>query len=226
MDNNTNLNTTYIITGLINPQFTLNLCKSYSNIKNKIISTWKDQDITLLKILSDNGFDIILNDYPDVKKSVNFQNKCIYNGCIYAKQLGFTHCIRSRTDIWSLQFHEFMECTEYKYKNKLCCLAMEHSIGECEKKYFFHDTIVSGPVNEMIKFFSNFQNEDDTRSPEIFNQEMYLKKTKLNEDDIRTMINFCANDARKKGILILWFPSKGKFELINDLTQRSWFFCE
>ena len=66
-------NTCFVITGLIDEEYTPFLIESYKDINHKIVSTWYDQDKIQLDILESNGFILVLNTYPTYKNSTNFQ---------------------------------------------------------------------------------------------------------------------------------------------------------
>jgi hypothetical protein len=94
-----------IITGLIHENYIIDILTTYKNINNKIISTWYDQDQTLIKILKDNGFIILLNGYPTVKSSYNFQSTHIKAGLLKAIELGCKYVLRFRSDTYIRHFN-------------------------------------------------------------------------------------------------------------------------
>jgi hypothetical protein len=52
-------NTCLVITGLIQEDYIPFLIQSYGNMKNKIVSTWLNQDESLIEMLRLNGFIIV-----------------------------------------------------------------------------------------------------------------------------------------------------------------------
>ena len=94
-----------IITGKIVPQYINEIINTYKNIKNKIISTWIDQDSSLVNTLYENGFIIVLNNYPERKTTFNFQFTQMKYGILKAKELGFKYVLKFRTDTYIKNFN-------------------------------------------------------------------------------------------------------------------------
>ena len=223
------MNTCFIVTGKLTEESVYNLVQSYKNVRDKILSTWIDTDPNLLNVLNIIGFIIVLNDIKDVPHitQLNVQIKCIKSGLLKAKKLGYSHCIRSRTDIFTEDFNLFRTVTEPLYSNKLCCLNGQHLMNQDKidpNITYFIDLIVSGPTSEMEIFYKEYPAVTDLRPPEIFLQETYTGKDKLTRDEIHNMINFCIDTVSKHNIKIYWVPKHGNFELIFDLNRRFWFF--
>lgn len=184
-----NMNTCFVITGLIDSFFTPLLIESYKNSTNKIVSTWNNQDPILIKSLKENGFHIIQDEYPTINKQTNYQSKAIYNGCVEAKKLGYTHVIRMRTDIISDDIDKFYILLNEQFLNK------DKFVSFCGIETFdgiyFYDVMIGGQVNKMLDFFKNEQVLEDTRYIEKYLLEMYLHKTDPTREDIKSIFNFC-----------------------------------
>lgn len=219
-----NPDTCFVITGLLEEEYITPLLKTYKGITEKILSTWRDTPSSYIQQFIDADFKIVLNDKPNVESSLNLQVQCILNGCNLARNMGYKYVIRTRTDIWSWNILLFAQCTRTKYIEKLTCLSGETSI-DGKNNHYFHDTIISGNIDDIIRFYK-FKPENDIRWSEKFLQEIWSGKTDLTRKDICELFNFCAEDARKAGVQLVWNPKKGLFELIFDLTMRPWFFTE
>ena len=181
--------TCFVITGLIEEEFIPFLIKSYENIHHKIISTWVNQDESLIEMLKMNGFIIVQDKYPVNNKQTNYQSKAIHNGCLKAKELGYKYVIRLRTDMIVFKTETFVELleTEFFPKEKLVSFC---GIETCDGIYFY-DLMVAGKTEQMLEFFKNDQTMEDNRYIEKFLLESSLNKTDITRDDVRKVFNFC-----------------------------------
>lgn len=169
--------TCVIITGLIKYEYISLLIDTYKNIKDKIISTWIDQDKYLLDILSDNGFILVLNNYPINKNSTNYQIKCILNGCLKAKDMGYEYIIRMRTDINCNNFIKFREIIYDLYKYKITFF---YCIFYPPFKFYFLDVMIAGNINELLIMFKNEKEIYDDRYTELYLMENYIYNKESN----------------------------------------------
>jgi hypothetical protein len=94
-----------IITGLLKPEYIDSLIFIYRNIKNKIISTWNDENIDFLNKLKQNNFIIILNEKPKIMHGYIYQSLHITNGCLKAKEMGFKYVLRFRSDCYVVNYN-------------------------------------------------------------------------------------------------------------------------
>jgi hypothetical protein len=193
--------TCIVITGLIKREYMEHLKQTYINIKNKIISTWEDQNKDLIKELESMGFIVILNSYPEHKNSTNYQSKCIKEGCIKAKELGFKYVGRMRSDICCNDMPLFIDAISHLYKEKICCLS---GIWRPTTGYYILDVLLFGDVNSLIKLVFNEQKKEDSRFVEKYWLESYIGKTDLDIADIKEHFNFCLIHARNKNITMFW----------------------
>jgi hypothetical protein len=210
------MKTCYVITGIIDKYDINLLIEFYSNIQDKIISTWNNQDTTLIDELKNNGFIIIQDDYPINNKQTNYQSKAVNNGCLKAKELGYSHVIRMRTDIHCDKTYLFLNLliNEYFNKDKLVCF----SGIETNDGVYFYDVMIGGEVNKVLDFFKNDQSMDDNRYIEKYLLEMYLDKTDITREDVKSIFNFCYLNCRMLDIKFYFF--KKNMEIINDYCNR------
>jgi hypothetical protein len=192
--------TAIVITGLLNQIFTDNLIRSYSNVKNKIISTWNDAEPSLIKQLEDAGFVIKLNEYPFLKNSTNLQIANIRGGLSIAKDCGFQYIIRTRTDIFPENMTKYMELTRQMYSSRitfLCGIETEHT--------YFADFIVAGPIDEILRFYGKFQEPFDGRFVEKYLLETYLCCGGISMDKIRDNFNLSLKTCKENDVEFIWW---------------------
>ena len=111
--------TVILITGQLTNEFTDKLIKSYNNIKDKLVSTWKYTDKDIIKKLKDSDFMLILIDDDTIKKDQHKHNRQllpIRNGILEAKRLGYKYVLKSRNDVFSNDFERFLTVTQHLYK--------------------------------------------------------------------------------------------------------------
>jgi hypothetical protein len=190
--------TIVVITGLINELFVDNLIKSYKNTNNKLISTWYDQDKDLIELLRINNFKIVLNFYPKHINSTNVQIYSAHRGTQEAKKLGYKYVCHTRTDVFPLNYIEFLTRCQELYTQKLMI------ISGIPTHVLFLQILTAGPINEILKFYNKLQEPHDTRFPEIYLMETYLGKKDLTKEDIKTHFNICLNLCRKYDIEFIW----------------------
>ena len=220
--------TCIIITGLILDAYIDSLLFTYRDIKNKMIVTWKDQDNKLLQKLENNGFMIVLNDYPKKKCSVNYQTKNIYTGLLKAKDMYFKYIIRMRTDVYSDDFLKFMGVIRHLYIEKFSCIC-----GQGFKRGFFNgvdhiswnvnyfqDFCIAGPVDKIIPMFIKEQSLEDHRFPEIFWLHTYFNKEDMTADEIKHAFNFFITLMETNKIIFYWIKDNTRVDLLKDLKNK------
>lgn len=177
------------------------MCDNQSNI---IISTWKDSNIEYLKILESIGCYIVLNDKPAYNgtQNVNLANVSICNGLIKAKELGYTHALRFRTDWIINDYNKYINICLNLSHNKLVFLTWFHHNNPQHPNGYLMDHIIFGPIDLLYNYRNVIQNENDRRCTEIFLQEEYFKKRNLKLDDVRNDIKICFKDVLDSGIKI------------------------
>jgi len=199
----------FIITGLITEMYIKNLILVYKNINNKIISTWKDQDKNLLKILEENNFHICLNDPPQIMNQVNVQAVTIKAAAEKAAELGFTHVIRMRTDLITNDPVLLLNSIYTKLQNKLCSLGWV-----ADQHGYIIDYIFAGPVKNIIQLFESLKSNDDNRFTEKFIQEEYFKKYGLSDNNsvtyelVKTHFNFIYMELYNNNVTLTWIKTQ------------------
>jgi hypothetical protein len=207
--------TCVVISGLLTDEYVNNLLITYSSVNNKIITTWEDQDQTLIKKLRDNGFIIVLNKplvipVYNQHASALVQTTAIKSGIIKAQELGFKYAIRMRSDVTCNDFILFCKVIESKYKEKVTAL--------CGILNYFYDAVIAGPIKDMVKLYNNIPSNEDTRGPERFLMEEYMEDTNTTVEQFKTKVYFCLEEVRRSGIT-MYFISK-RWEIINDYCNR------
>ena len=189
------MDTVYLITGLVHPALVEFLLKSYTWCDHKILSTWDTTPPEILSKFTDQGFKLCLST-PDTL--YHPQSVPIANGVAYAKTLGYSYVIRSRTDIFSDRFQLYMESSRPLYTQKLTILAAIYTY-----KLYFLDILVAGSIESMVEFYA-YHPIDDPRYNECFLLESYLKPNYTIED-ILCKFHMNLNICIEKGIEFYWF---------------------
>lgn len=224
-----------IITGLVIPSYIDEIINTYKNIKNKIISTWFDQDSNLINILKDHGFIVLLNNYPQTRASFNYQFTQIKNGILKAKQMGFKYIIRFRTDTYIKQFKYDNDSINLiknvyrlnndnipsivlnNYDDKLlqfidCTKHLYNKItfvsGELCHKINIHptDLIYFGDVNELLIMFDDTESNFGNISEKLY-LEKYFKTPVTTITQYKSKINSCIIECVNNEIDIAWSRS-------------------
>ena len=179
------------------------LINTYKNISNKIISTWITEDKNCIDICRQNGFDVIVQDPPEYITSVNYQVKSLSAGIKRAIELGFTHGFRCRTDI--------------KINDIKKLLNILANTGESDKLKFFTmyqnypghpeyltDQIAYGPLDKLLKYWSIYQQPNDSRFPELFLMETYFGRNKIKYSHIKDYIDLFIKTCYQENIKIIY----------------------
>jgi len=190
--------TIVIITGQLNFMFVDNLLESYKDVTHKMVSTWADQDEELLNILSLNNFNILRNDYPSYINSTNVQIHSTRMGLLEAQRLGFKYICHTRTDVFPLNYRDFLDSCAHLYTEKPSVLC------GIPTNVYFMDILVAGPIDKMLQFYNKLQERGDTRGPETYLLEEYLGKRNLTKDAVKSSLNICLNVCRQRGIEFIW----------------------
>lgn len=185
--------TCIVITGVIDSSYIEPLLEMYKDIPNKIISTWKDQPH--INTFTENGFIVVLNDYPSYRNCTNYQTVNIRQGCLKAEELGFKYIIRMRTDLICNNMKAFILSTKEMYKEKITVLC-----GIQTTVFYYVDFFVSGPVKEMLKFFNKEQKNEDKRFVEQYWMEEYFGKSNVTFDEFKQRINVCLTIVKNNNI--------------------------
>jgi len=223
-----------LITGILKPEYIDLLLESYKCIPNKILSTWENTPSEYIDLFKMNNFEVVLNSLNIETSEPQYILKI--NGLNYIKSLGtnlsdtdlnsehihmrdngtdsifyrYKYCLCTRTDIFSSDFLKYIRFTNNLYKEKLTviCGIVTHSA------YIF-DIIVSGSINELLKFYKVKQ-LTDKRFPEQFLLETYLNKDNISLEDIKHNFYFSLDICREKNIEFIWYRNEG---WINDFRS-------
>lgn len=194
------MDTALIITGLLTESILItHMIISYKDVKIKILSTWNTTNPDFLQELSDNNFTIILNKpFPPLPtySSYNEQAVCSRSGLLKAKELGCKYAIRTRSDIFPNKYELFAEKTRHLYTDKIA--VFNHFYGHIA------DFIVTGPIEDILRFFGKEQLLGDDRYPEKVMVENYTNITDPNRDEVSRYIHYFLDICRENGIEHRW----------------------
>lgn len=194
------MDTITVITGLVKDVYINDLIESYKDIRNKLLSTWKDTNSEVLHKFEQNGFLIVVSERPILDNSVNYQTVLAQNGILKARELGFQYVCRSRTDVFPQNHLVFLEKTRELYKENitvLCGVELFHI-------HYFLDIIVCGKIENMLLFFCGVKQKGDT-NPERFWLDNYAKEPIHTKEDVKRHLNFANKICKENNIEIIWY---------------------
>jgi hypothetical protein len=222
-----------IITGKIIPVYINEIINTYKNIKNKIISTWIDQDSSLINTLYENGFIIVLNNYPERNATFNFQFTQMKYGILKAKELGFKYVLKFRTDTYIKNF--YYEDDNIKLIKEIYSLNNENipsnielnnnndkllQFINCTKHLYNKITFISGELCNNINIHPSdlvcFGQADELLSIVYENDsnfdgmwekvylDIYLKKSSTTISEYKNRINSCIIECINNNIDLFW----------------------
>ena len=203
----------FLITGKLIPEYIDGLIYSYKHTDNKIISTWENEDQDSINKLKANNFIVILNSLKH--QNINdFRPIPIVNGINYAKKNGYEYILKSRTDIVSSNFIEYLKIVQQLYTDKITVISGIETIDGI----YFLDIIVSGKTDDMENFFT-IKYADDNRFIEKFVLESYINKTNLTKVDIRNHIHFSKDLCLKHNIDFIWYRNSSWKNAIRTIPD-------
>jgi len=126
---------------------------AWKNHKEDIIfSTWIGSEKEYVE--NDN---VIFNKYPSTNGHWNFNYQKIssYNGLLKAKELGYTHAIKVRSDYLPTNDKNFVQLLDFNKINVMCW----HYTTFLWLKFptfngYISDHLMAGPINEMIELWN------------------------------------------------------------------------
>jgi hypothetical protein len=191
----------FLVTGKLTPEYVAYAHNSYQSIPQKVLSTWLTTDPILLAYMQSLGFTIVLNEEPSVKHSANFQSVCIVNGLRKIKEMGYTNCIRCRTDFLFERLSTLPEILGPLLHTKLLCLSGMSS--DDPKVWYYLDVIIAGSCDRMIQFFQPLVN-DETVFAEKFWLESSLGRPMTTKEDVKEVFDFFGLALQEQPIVGHW----------------------
>lgn len=204
---------------------------SYDNIdKSKypiIISTWKDTPESIIAILKEKGFHIILSDslsFLKIKEcSINYQLHLIKEGLKYINE-NFKNenkiIFKTRLDIKANDHNLILTYLEkYKKYEKLSTLQMIPLY-----QLFYTDHIFFGSDILMNKFYDiDYQDKYNNWYPERYLLEEYtrFKMPDFTTDMYNKIFNFVCFEFEKNGIELIWDRGENCHKMIEILCHNS-----
>lgn len=199
--------TVILITGQLTNEFTDRLIKCYSNIKDKLVSTWNYTDKDIIQKLKSNDFMVILIDDETIKKDQHKHNRQllpIRNGILEAKRLGYKYVLKSRNDVFSNDFERFLTVTQHLYKEKIMAIS---GIFTKPAGAYFLDILVCGSVDNMLKMFV-VKDPGNKRAFEPYLIETYTNMKKLSKEQLKNHMAFCLEECKRNDIEFIWHRDK------------------
>ncbi len=147
--------------------FTLESIKLYQKIfpyANIILSTWNDQDASLIKEIESTGINVILNEKPAYSgiSNVNYQITSTNNAIDYAIENNYEFALKTRTDIRLHSPQFFIHCfnllksfpLEIEAASKLKHRLISVSEGNKYALMMTPDKNMFGQINDMKAYWS------------------------------------------------------------------------
>lgn len=196
----------FVITGLLKSEYILDLIKTYSGVENKIISTWKDQNVEYINLLKENGFLIVLNDLPKYDNhsfqqiQTIYQNTTIESGCMKALELGFEYVIRMRTDVTCNDIKLFRNILSEFDRSKISVFsAIDYGYS-----FYFLDLMLAGKISNILRMVSPEVSNKDERFVEKIWMDNYTGENITDLGKFKWYFNTCLTDCRKNQLDFYW----------------------
>jgi hypothetical protein len=181
----------------------IKMCNSFPCI----ISTWDNEDQTKIEMLKPHVVDILLNKIPEYNgiQNVNYANYSTVSGLYTAQNLGYTHALTFRTDLYCPNIKELISIFENESVDKLVAFAwMKHIVPPHAPDGYIMDKIYFGPIDKCILHRSSIQNKNDNRFAEAFLQDSYFKKSPVTYEDVKNTFCFVLDKLIKANICIYY----------------------
>lgn len=164
-----------VITGIVEEYFLERMIKQYENCAYaKIVSTWNYTNKNIITKLIENGFIVILSDFPEnyFKCSVNYQHYSTLMGINYCENSNenYTHVFRMRADMICSDINKLLNVYESIYEENKIIFVMKFFVGY-EKCSYLIDYAYFGSLSQVKKYTITIQIQNDSRFPEQFAQE-------------------------------------------------------
>lgn len=163
-----------------------------------IISTWETESEEAIHALRGHAVDIVLNTPPEFAgvQHVNYANKSICSGIQRAIELGYTHALRFRTDLYSPQFKTLCDIFATQSQTQPASNALvsicwyNHIVPPHAPHGYIMDHVMFGPCDELIKYRSSYQLPGDERYTEHFLQDCYFQTRQVSYNDVKERFVF------------------------------------
>ena len=194
------------------------------NIFPCIISTWDNEDQTKIEMLKPHVVDILLNKIPEYSgfSNVNYANYSSVSGLYTAQNLGYTHALRFRSDLYCPNIKEMICIFENESVDKLVALSwIKHLVPPHAPDGYIINHIMFGTIDKLILYRSSIQTKNDNRFPEAFVQDFYFKKSPVTYEDVKNTFSFVLDKLIKANIC-LYYTGKtpsGNQELIQTYNN-------
>lgn len=189
-----------------------------SNYDDIIISTWDTQDKNIIQELNNVlKYKCIVQEEPDIKLSVNYQAKSISAGIKLATELGYTHVLRMRTELYSKNIKTLINLLDNNMDSNKLCFLMWYKNSLNEDGYLY-DALIYGPVYKQLQFWNVTEKYNDTCTDEFLLQANYFSKTKLTYNDIKDQIGIFIHLMVENNIELHWV--KPEYVYQGNLIKR------
>ena len=214
-----------VFTGIIEDYYLDEFLDIYKDCNyTKIVSTWDYIDEKIIQKLKTNNYMVVQSTFPENirKKSVNYQIWSTKIGIEFAKQNGFTHILKLRSDMPVNKINEFIGIYDSIYEEDKI-IYVKHSFIGTSVPSFLCDFGLFGNIKTMEFVYSKeiYQEENDDRFPELFLQYITFNINDIEEENfkkIKDKVIFSAMYLMNENIDFYFI--KRNYENIRDIVKK------
>jgi hypothetical protein len=214
-----------------------NLCKQISNhysFLDKVIwSTWNNEPLENIKYITSKKIDVILSPKPTTPgpQNLNFQLVSSLAGVKLAKEKGWTHVIKVRSDVL---WEGIEQIFDKLINKKIAFLNLNTNISKRKIKYFLDywhegydftsDHVIFGKTNILEQVFTSNEDYSQEIPPESVILRNYLKSqnhsTDFSPENLKKAgVYLFGDDAFNLNNRILWLKNNPVWDLVR-LSQN------
>lgn len=170
-----------------------------------IITTWDNQPQEHIDLVKQYAITVILTSCPDPNKygniGLNYPNLTLTHGFIAAKQLGYTHVLRYRSDQYSPKIKDLFTTFVNESDTRLVGIGwFIHPHPVYAPEGYIMDHVMYGPIDLIAKYRSPFKDVQDGRFTEAFLQDSYFGKSPVLYNDVKGHFGFVLDKLLEQGV--------------------------
>ena len=163
-----------------------------------IISIDDREDPVKIDLIKKYAIDLILNKMPENPgfQHINYVNTAIRSACLRAKQLGYTHGLRYRTDLYSSKIVELFNTFVRESDTNIVGLTWRKQPATVERDGYINpegyitDHIMYAPIDLLFNYYNILPPDGNMIHCEIFHQNTYFNKNIVLYNDIKYSVCF------------------------------------
>jgi len=159
-----------------------------------IITTWDNQPQEHIALVKQHAVTVVLTSCPDPNKygniGINYPNLTLKNGCVTAKELGYTHVLRYRSDLYSPNIKGLFTTFANESDTRLIGLGWLVDNQPCAPEGYIMDHVMYGPIDLIARYRSPYKESSEHRFTEAFLQDSYFGKSPVRYNDVKEQFGF------------------------------------